>query len=71
MSLAFNQSGYAPMNMSPFAAHMFKVPAMTLSTATETIPLENRPPIKATFISLYALIFFFGISGNALVVREY
>ena len=42
-----------------------------VSSAKESISLEDRPVIKATFISLYALIFFFGISGNALVVRKY
>jgi len=47
-----------------------KTSAITMSTVTSSIPLENRPPIKATLISLYALIFFFGISGNALVVRK-
>ncbi|UJR15916.1 hypothetical protein I4U23_002837 [Adineta vaga] len=42
---------------------------VTASTATERmVPLENRPIVKATFISLYVLIFFFGITGNALVV---
>jgi hypothetical protein len=38
------------------------------TTAEQVIALENRHPIMATFISLYALIFFFGITGNALVV---
>jgi hypothetical protein len=57
--------------MSFFAAHMAKMPAITMSTTTEPIPLENRLPIMATFISLYVLIFFFGIIGNALVVRKY
>ncbi|CAF3370025.1 unnamed protein product [Rotaria sp. Silwood1] len=48
---------------------MARTPSMPISTTTEQIiPLENRPPIMATFISLYALIFFFGISGNALVI---
>ena len=34
------------------------------------VPLESHLPIMVTFISLYALIFFFGITGNALVVCE-
>jgi len=58
------------MNLPLLVAHMAKTSAITMSTATESVPLENRPPIKATLISLYALIFFFGISGNALVVRK-
>lgn len=41
--------------------------AMTTPIAN-VIPLESRLPIMITFISLYALIFFFGITGNALVV---
>jgi hypothetical protein len=47
--------------------------SMIISTTTteQIIPLENRLPIMATFISLYALIFFFGITGNALVVCMY
>lgn len=46
-----------------------RTPAMTISATTEqTIPLESRLPIMATFITLYALIFFFGITGNALVI---
>jgi hypothetical protein len=56
---------------SALAAHLARALATTMSTTTESIPLENRPPIKATLISLYALIFFFGITGNALVVRKY
>jgi len=43
--------------------------SMTISSTI--VPLENRTPIMATFISLYALIFFFGITGNALVVCKY
>ncbi|CAF0787559.1 unnamed protein product [Adineta steineri] len=43
--------------------------SMPISSATEhMVSLENRPVIMATFITLYALIFFFGITGNALVV---
>jgi hypothetical protein len=71
MFASFNQSNPIPINMSLFAAHMAKMPAITMSTTTEPIPLENRTPIMATFISLYVLIFFFGIIGNALVVRKY
>ena len=37
-------------------------------TNEQTVPFENRRSIMATFISLYTLIFFFGISGNALVI---
>ncbi|CAF0778292.1 unnamed protein product [Rotaria sordida] len=53
-----------------FSYLVAKTPLMTIiSTTTEPIvPLENRSPIKATFISLYTLIFFFGITGNALVI---
>ncbi|CAF1533775.1 unnamed protein product [Rotaria magnacalcarata] len=48
---------------------MPKTSSMTISSTNDyAIPLENRPPIMATFISLYALIFFFGITGNALVI---
>ncbi|CAF0916897.1 unnamed protein product [Rotaria sp. Silwood1] len=71
MSTIFNHSSSIPINISPFTTHIVKTPAVTMSattTTTEAIPLENRPSIMATFISLYALIFFFGISGNALVV---
>jgi len=71
MSLFINQSNYTSMSLSFFAAQMIKTPAITMSTATEAIALENQLPIKATLISLYVLIFFFGISGNALVVRKY
>jgi hypothetical protein len=70
MSLPFNQSAFIPISRSPFVAHLFKTPVTTLSSATDSIPLENRLPIKATFISLYVLIFFFGITGNALVIRK-
>jgi cellobiose-specific phosphotransferase system component IIC len=45
--------------------------SMTLNVTTireQVVPLENRLPIMITFISLYGLIFFFGITGNALVV---
>lgn len=70
MSLQFNFSNNSSMNLPLFVAQMAKTSAITMSTATASIPLENRPPIKATIISLYALIFFFGISGNALVVRK-
>lgn len=42
----------------------------TSATTEQMIALETRLPIKATFITLYALIFFFGITGNALVVRK-
>jgi hypothetical protein len=45
--------------------------AISSSTAGEIIPLESRPPIMAIIISLYALIFFFGITGNALVVCKH
>lgn len=46
-----------------------KPPLMTMhSPIDNSVPLENRTAIMATFISLYALIFFFGITGNALVV---
>jgi hypothetical protein len=49
-----------------------KTSSMANSQTIEQItPLENRLPIMATFISLYALIFFFGITGNALVVCMY
>ncbi|CAF2956179.1 unnamed protein product [Rotaria sp. Silwood2] len=68
MSTIFNHSSSFPMNISPFTTNIVKTSAITMNTATETIPLENRPSIMATFISLYALIFFFGISGNVLVV---
>jgi hypothetical protein len=52
--------------------NLTRTSSMTISTTTEqTIPLENRLPIMATFISLYAIIFFFGITGNALVVCMY
>jgi len=70
MSLQFNLSNNSSMNFPLLVAHMAKASAIKMSTVTESIPLENRPPIKATIISLYALIFFFGISGNALVVRK-
>ena len=43
---------------------------LTSSKSEQTISLENRLPIKVTFITLYALIFFFGITGNALVVGK-
>lgn len=59
------------MNSSLIAAQLARTLSITMSTPTEFIPLENRSPIKAAIISLYALIFFFGISGNALVVRKY
>ncbi|CAF1256312.1 unnamed protein product [Adineta steineri] len=66
---AFNHSSYTPLNMSHYAAFMMtRPPVIPMTTTTGPIPLENRPPIMATFISLYVLIFFFGISGNALVV---
>jgi len=61
-NLTLNENLY---NLSGFA----KLSYTTLSTTTpHSIPLENRLPIMITFISLYALIFFFGITGNALVV---
>lgn len=59
------------MYVSPLAADLSKIPLVAMGTTTEPIPLENRPSIMATFISLYALIFFFGICGNALVIRKY
>ena len=40
----------------------------TSAVEDKVVSLENRPIIMVTFISLYALIFFFGITGNALVV---
>ena len=43
---------------------------MTSAKTESTIALENRLPIKVAFITLYALIFFFGITGNALVVSK-
>jgi hypothetical protein len=58
-------------SLPSIVVQMAKGPSITMGTATQSIPLENRLPIKATLISLYALIFFFGISGNALVVRKY
>jgi hypothetical protein len=70
MSLALNQSAFIPNSRSPLVVHLLKTSATTLSSAVDSIPLENRLPIKATFISLYVLIFFFGITGNALVVRK-
>ncbi len=70
--MPFNHSNYIPMNFnSSSLAHFARTAVIITSTTTGSIPLENRPPIKATLISLYALIFFFGITGNALVVRKY
>lgn len=71
MPIRFNQSGFPPTNTSSFLAQFMKASAITVGTTTQQIPLENRRPIMATFISLYALIFFFGITGNALVVRKW
>lgn len=67
--MAFNNSNnLIPMDLTNTPT----TPSMTISsTIGKTIPLENRTPIMATFISLYALIFFFGITGNALVVCKY
>jgi hypothetical protein len=67
MVLPFSSSNHTQTMMSSFATQLLTSPA---STTTVQIPLENRSPIMATFISLYALIFFFGITGNALVVRK-
>ena len=67
----FNQTNrFVTSNMSSFSSLYLQYSADDMDTAAESIPLENRPPIMATFISLYALIFFFGISGNVLVVRK-
>ena len=44
---------------------------MAITTTRVPIPLADRPLIMGTIIALYGLIFFFGITGNALVVREY
>ncbi|CAF3434752.1 unnamed protein product [Rotaria socialis] len=68
MSINFNNSGYNQQNLHPFASHLVKTSALTTASTTDAILLENRPSIMATFISLYTLIFFFGICGNALVV---
>ena len=70
MAFSFNHTSQFSLNMSLFA-QMVSARVTTVSTTTETIPLENRLPIMTTFISLYTLIFFFGICGNALVVRKY
>jgi hypothetical protein len=71
MSFSFNNTGLFSTNMSSIFAQIISARATTMRPTTETIPLENRLPIMVTFISLYALIFFFGICGNALVVRKY
>jgi hypothetical protein len=71
MSFPFNHTGHFSINISVLMAQMARAPAITMSTTKEKISLENRLPIMVTFISLYALIFFFGICGNALVVRKY
>lgn len=65
--MPYNSSiNYIPNN---FSYNMGKIATTTISTITvQSVPLENRPPIMATFISLYTLIFFFGITGNALVI---
>lgn len=67
----FNQTGYTPFSISPVISSLQRTQGMITSSTSDSIPLENRPSIMATFISLYALIFFFGISGNALVIRKY
>lgn len=41
---------------------------LTSSTISVNIPLETRLPFLIILIVLYALIFFVGIMGNALVV---
>ncbi|CAF1226342.1 unnamed protein product [Adineta ricciae] len=65
-----NQSSLSQssINMSLFATLMTKSSASITTTTPGPIPLENRPLIMTTFISLYVLIFFFGITGNALVI---
>ncbi|CAF3803464.1 unnamed protein product [Rotaria magnacalcarata] len=68
MSTNFNNSGYNQMSLYTFVSHLAKTSAITTASTTDAMPLENRPSIMVTFISLYALIFFFGICGNALVV---
>jgi hypothetical protein len=70
MSSTFNQSTIISITRSPLIAQLIKTSAATLSSSADSIALENRLPIKATFILLYVLIFFFGITGNALVVRK-
>ena len=41
---------------------------ITSSTTPVNVPLETRLPFLIILIVLYTLIFFFGITGNALVV---
>jgi cellobiose-specific phosphotransferase system component IIC len=55
------------------SSNITKISSTSISTTTseQIIQLENRLPIMTIFISLYALIFFFGITGNALVVCKY
>ncbi|UJR30670.1 hypothetical protein I4U23_018194 [Adineta vaga] len=66
----FNHSnhGHMPINISHFVTYLTKSAAITTTATPGSIPLENRTPIMAVIISLYVLIFFFGITGNALVV---
>lgn len=71
MSLMFNQSTLNSISNSLLTGNLLKTSMTTSTSTTNSIALENRLPIKATFISLYVLIFFFGIAGNALVVRMY
>ncbi|CAF1356330.1 unnamed protein product [Adineta ricciae] len=64
--MAFNLSKN-PLEMNE--TYTTRSSLITTSTVEDkVISLENRPVIMVTFISLYALIFFFGITGNALVV---
>lgn len=72
MMFMFNQTTYNFSAISHTASLFTKFQTNSIVSSTkESVSLEDLPVIKATFISLYALIFFFGISGNALVVRKY
>ena len=66
---SINSSNQIAFNLS----NLTRISSTSISATTseQIVQLESRLPIMVTFISLYALIFFFGITGNALVVCKY
>lgn len=70
-SFSMNKSEIFQSFNSTFALKLEQIVGTATTIANEpTIALESRLPVKIAFILLYALIFFFGITGNALVVSK-